>query len=173
MHFVARHCLSESAWNLDTIFSRNIKMGNNFWAFKRCQIVITVAACAQLCSFEDNLSDLLASEHQFWSIFMSFNALVRNFFQTMVHKEYTHISVIEGTASSIVLQRFDSPNLSPLCLQYTARPVRLPEQAGRGWVSQIFVWQWRVLSLQSLIYILWWYITKRAYHDSASTVASN
>ena len=30
-------------------------------------------------------------------------------------KEY--ISVIEGAAPAILLQRFDSPNLSPLCLQ--------------------------------------------------------
>ena len=44
-------------------------------------------------------------------------------------KEY--ISVIEGTAPGIVLQRCDSPNLSPLCL-HTALPARLTEQAGRG-----------------------------------------
>ena len=41
-------------------------------------------------------------------------------------KEY--ISVIEGTAPAIVLQKFDSPNLSPLCLQYTALPAHLTEQ---------------------------------------------
>ena len=68
-------------------------------------------------------------------------------------KEY--ISVIEGTAPTIVLQRFDSPNLSQPALsdrqvvQYTA------DRAGRGWVSQIFVRPSRVLSLLSLIYILW------------------
>ena len=27
--------------------------------------------------------------------------------------------MIEGTAPTIVLQKFDSPNLYPLCLQYT------------------------------------------------------
>ena len=47
--------------------------------------------------------------------------------------------MIEGTAPAIVLQSFDSPNLSPLCLQYNALPARLTEQVGRGWVSQIFV----------------------------------
>ena len=36
-------------------------------------------------------------------------------------KEY--ISVMEGTAPAIVFQTFDSPNLSPLYLQYTALPV--------------------------------------------------
>ena len=51
----------------------------------------------------------------------------------------------------IVLQRCDSPNLSPLCLQYTLLP---DWQAGRGWVSQIFVRRWPVLSLLSLINIL-------------------
>ena len=34
-------------------------------------------------------------------------------------------------------------------------PDRLTEQAGRGWVSHIFVFRWPVLSLLSLIYILW------------------
>ena len=71
-------------------------------------------------------------------------------------KEY--ISVIEGTAPAICLQIFDSPNLSPPALsdrqvvqvvQYTA------DRAGRGWVSQIFVRRWQVVSLLSLIYILW------------------
>ena len=33
-----------------------------------------------------------------------------------VTKEYTSISVIEGTAPAIVFQRFDSPNLSPPAL---------------------------------------------------------
>ena len=72
-----------------------------------------------------------------------------------------NISVIEGTldtgqwtAPAMLLQRIDSPNLSPPALsdgqvvQYTA------DRVGRGWVSQIIVRQWRVLSLLSLIYIL-------------------
>ena len=67
----------------------------------------------------------------------------------VIHKEF--ISVIEGIEPAIVLQKFDSPNLSPLRLQYTILPVRLTEQAGRGWVSQIFVRLWQVLSLLSLI----------------------
>ena len=50
-----------------------------------------------------------------------------------------YILVIDGTAPAIVLQRCDSPNLSPLCLQYNQLPDRLTEQAGRGWVSHIFV----------------------------------
>ena len=33
--------------------------------------------------------------------------------------------------------------------------VRLTEQAGRGWVSQMFVRRWWVLSLLSLILIFW------------------
>ena len=57
-----------------------------------------------------------------------------------------YVLVIEGTAAAIVLQKFDSPNLSLLCLQYTALPAHLTEQAGRGWVSQFFVRAWRVLS---------------------------
>ena len=64
--------------------------------------------------------------------------------------------MIEGTAPAVVLQRFDSPNLSPLSLQYTTLPARLTEQARRGWVSQIFVRQWRVLFLLITdIYYLW------------------
>ena len=45
---------------------------------------------------------------------------------------HTYHAVIEGTLTvpAIVLQRFDSPNLSPLCLQYTPLPDRLTEQAG-------------------------------------------
>ena len=82
-------------------------------------------------------------------------------------KEY--ISVMEGTAPAIVFQTFDSPNLSPLYLQYTALPDRLTEQAGRGWVNQMFVRRWRVLSLLSLIYtvlyILWW-VWKNSYCDT-------
>ena len=68
-------------------------------------------------------------------------------------KEY--ILVIEGTAPAIVLQRCDSPNLSLPVLSdgqvvdYTA------DRVGRGWVSHIFVRRWPVLSLLSLIYILW------------------
>ena len=62
---------------------------------------------------------------------------------------------VEVTAPAIVLQRCDSPNLFPLCLQYTQLPDRLPEQAWRGWVSHIFVRRWPVPSLLSLIYILW------------------
>ena len=43
--------------------------------------------------------------------------------KTVKCKEY--ISVIEGTAPPFVFQTFNSPNLSPLCLQYTALPARL------------------------------------------------
>ena len=73
----------------------------------------------------------------------------------VITKEF--ISMIEGTAPAIVIQRCGSPNLSPLCLQCTLLPDCLTEQAGRGWVSHIYVRRWRVLSLQSLIYILWLY----------------
>ena len=59
---------------------------------------------------------------------------------TLCSKEY-YILVIEGTTPAIVIQRFDSPNLSPFCLNYTALPTRLTEQAGRGCVSQIFAVQ--------------------------------
>ena len=61
----------------------------------------------------------------------------------------------EGTAPPFVFQIFDSPNLSPPALsdghvvQYTA------DRAGRGWESQMFGRRKRVLSLLSLIYILW------------------
>ena len=47
---------------------------------------------------------------------------------TVGYKEY--ILVIEGTAPPCVFQTFDSPNLSPLCLQYTPLPDCLTEQAG-------------------------------------------
>ena len=68
-----------------------------------------------------------------------------------------YVLVIEGTEPASVLQRYDSPNLSPFCLQYTQLPDSLTEQAGRGWVSHIFLRRWPVLSLLSLIYeyILW------------------
>ena len=36
---------------------------------------------------------------------------------SVLTKEY--ILVIEGTAAPCILQTYDSPNLSPLCLQYT------------------------------------------------------
>ena len=49
-------------------------------------------------------------------------------------KEY--ISVIEGTAPAIVLQRFDSPNLSPLCLQYTYCTTCPSDRAGGEWLGQ-------------------------------------
>ena len=49
------------------------------------------------------------------------------------------ISVIEGAAPPFVFQTFDSPNLSPLCLQYTALPACLAEQARSSWESQMFV----------------------------------
>ena len=39
--------------------------------------------------------------------------------------------MIEGTALAIVLQTFDSPNLSLFCLQYAALPARLTEHTGR------------------------------------------
>ena len=54
---------------------------------------------------------------------------------------------VEKTAPAIVLQKFDSPNLSPLArsdrlvVEYTA------DRAGRGWASQIFVRRWPVLSV--------------------------
>ena len=59
----------------------------------------------------------------------------------------------QWTAPAMLLQRIDSPNLSPPALsdgqaQYTA------DRVGRGWVSQIFVRRWRVLSLLSLVYSL-------------------
>ena len=66
-----------------------------------------------------------------------------------------YISVIEGTAPAIVLQRFYSLNLFPPALsdgqvmQYTA------DRVGRGWVSQILVRRWHVLSLLSVMYTLW------------------
>ena len=49
------------------------------------------------------------------------------------------ISVIKGAAPPFVFQTFDSPNLSPLCLQYTALPACLAEQARSSWESQMFV----------------------------------
>ena len=48
------------------------------------------------------------------------------------------ISVIEGTAPAIVLQRFDSPNLSPPALS-DGQVVYTADRVERGWVSQIFV----------------------------------
>ena len=65
-----------------------------------------------------------------------------------------YISVIEGTAPAIVLQTFDSLNLSPPALsdgqvvQYTA------DRARRGWLRQMFARRW-VLYLIAMIYILW------------------
>ena len=44
------------------------------------------------------------------------------------------LSVIEGTAPAIILQTFDSPNLSLLCVQYPALPDCLIEQ------NAFFVW---------------------------------
>ena len=61
-----------------------------------------------------------------------------------------NISVIEGTAPAIVLQRFDSPNLSPPALS-DGQVVYTADRVERGWVSQIFVRRWRLLSI---IYIL-------------------
>ena len=68
-----------------------------------------------------------------------------------------YISVIEGTAPAIVLQTFDSLNLSPPALsdgqvvQYTA------DRARRGWLRQMFERRWGgwwVLYLIAMIYIL-------------------
>ena len=79
-------------------------------------------------------------------------------------KEY--ISVIEGTAPAIVLQRFDLPNLSLPSLsdgqvvQYTA------DRAERGLVSQIFVRLGGANpSIASLKYILWseWRVKRGEY----------
>ena len=54
----------------------------------------------------------------------------------MLYSVYTkeYISLIEGTATSHRLKKFDSPNLSPLCLHYAALPVCLyitADKAGR------------------------------------------
>ena len=57
-------------------------------------------------------------------------------------KEY--ISVIEGTSTAIVLQRFDSPNLSLPALSDGQVVQNTADRAGRGWVSQIFVRRWDV-----------------------------
>ena len=62
---------------------------------------------------------------------------------TVGTKEY--ISVIEGTALAIVLQRFGSPNLSPPVLSGGQVVQSTADRAGRGWVIQIFVRRWRVL----------------------------
>ena len=51
-------------------------------------------------------------------------------------KEY--ILLIEGTAPAIVLQRCDSPKLSPPALS-DSQVVEYTDRAGRGWVSHIFV----------------------------------
>ena len=78
----------------------------------------------------------------------------KNQTQTVASVQRIYISDRRDSMLAIVLQRCDSANLSPLCLQYIQLPDRLPEQAGRGWVSHIFVRRWPVLSLLSLIYIL-------------------
>ena len=44
----------------------------------------------------------------------------------------------------------DSPNLSPLCLQYSTIPDCLTEQAGRGWVSHFFARRWPVHAVHSI-----------------------
>ena len=49
-----------------------------------------------------------------------------------VHQRILYIPVIlvQGTAPSFGFQTFDSPNLSPLCLQYTLLPARLEDEGG-------------------------------------------
>ena len=63
-----------------------------------------------------------------------------------LNKEYTRISLLERTATPIVLQKVNSPNLFPPCsvgsytdgqvVQYTA------DRAGKGLVSLLFVRRW-------------------------------
>ena len=90
---------------------------------------------------------------EFWSSAWTLNCFFYAGFSCDYTKEY--ILVIEGTATAIILQRCVSPNLSTLCLQYSPTTWLSDITGGRGWVSHIFLRPWPVLSLLSLIYILW------------------